>query len=164
MFDMKDILDRMVAGENAEDIAKEMTKALNDAIAEKEAMDKKNAEAEENAKRAAIRKVFEGVKEFCEAIGHSDLFTQDELDEFANSDGVIDEFTDLVEELVPLLDFMRTLSKLCDDETDCGCANPKKHIYNNPIAKAVRGKPGSATAKVDMSDKDIVSEFLKMFS
>ena len=78
-FTKEDILARLQNGENADDIALEMATALNEATAEKKAMDaEKAAKAEEeirvlNAKRAAVDDMLDAVCDYLIAAGEADL-------------------------------------------------------------------------------------------
>lgn len=89
MFDKTDILKRLQNGETAEDIAKEMSDALNDAMSEQKAIEAKRAEeekaleakrAEEDriyaAKREAVCSIIDGFSDFLIAGGNEDLIAE----------------------------------------------------------------------------------------
>ena len=78
-FTKADILARLQNGENADDIALEMATALNEATAEKKALDAENAAKEQeearvlNAKRAAVDDMLDAVCDYLVAAGEGDL-------------------------------------------------------------------------------------------
>ena len=78
-FTKEDILARLQNGENADDIALEMATALNEATAEKKALDAEKAAKEQeeirvlNAKRAAVDDMLDAVCDYLIAAGEEDL-------------------------------------------------------------------------------------------
>lgn len=79
MFTKEDILARLQNGETVDSIASEMANVLNEAEAEKKALDAANAaKAEEetrvlNAKRAAVDNMLDAVADYLIAAGEGDL-------------------------------------------------------------------------------------------
>lgn len=80
-FTKEDILARLQNGETADVIASEMAAALNDAEAEKRALDEKKAAKEKEetrvleAKRAAVNDMLDAVCDYLVASGEEDLAT-----------------------------------------------------------------------------------------
>lgn len=80
-FTKEDILARLQNGETADAIASEMAAALNDAEAEKRALDEKKAAKEKEetrvleAKRAAVDNMLNAVCDYLVASGEEDLVT-----------------------------------------------------------------------------------------
>ena len=80
-FTKEDILARLQNGETADAIASEMAAALNDAEAEKKALDEKKAAKEKEetrvleAKRAAVNDMLDAVCDYLVASGEEDLVT-----------------------------------------------------------------------------------------
>jgi hypothetical protein len=185
MLEMNDVLDRLMKGESAEDIAAELTDVLNAAIDQKRKHDAAEAETrrlEANAKaakEAALRKMFEGAREFAVCVGCEDLFSDDEdIEGMITNEAIVQELTDMMKTLQPVMALINQLDELgvdedpCDDDC-CMCMNPdnkafvvkdKKSLYNEPTAKMKCGKPGSASVEATMTDRDIVNDFIKMFS
>ena len=176
MLEMNDVLARLMNGESAEDIAAELTTVLNDAIDQKRKHDAAEAETrrlEANAKaakEAALRKMFEGAKEFAVCVGCEDFFTDTDIEHMVTNEAIIQELTDLMKSLQPLMELINQL----DFDDDCDCEDckinakiadsaAKKYIYNEPTAKVKCGKPGSASIEATITDRDIVNEFLRMF-
>lgn len=184
MLEMNDVLARLMNGESAEDIAAEMTNVLNDAIDQKRKHDAAKEETrrlEANAKaakEAALRKMFEGAREFAICVGCEDIFANDEdIEGMITNEAIVQELTDMMKTLQPVMALINKLDELgidedpCDDDC-CMCMNPgnkafvvkdKKSLYNEPTAKVKCGKPGSASVEATMTDRDIVTEFLKCF-
>lgn len=79
MFTKEDILARLQNGETADAIAQEMANALNEAQAEKKALDAELAAKEQeeirvlNAKRAAVDDMLDAVCDYLIAVGEEDL-------------------------------------------------------------------------------------------
>ena len=86
MFDKTDILARLQNGETAEDIAKEMSDALNDAMSEQKALEAKRVEEEKaleakrneemrvyNAKREAMMGIIDAFCDYAVAAGNDEL-------------------------------------------------------------------------------------------
>ena len=107
MFDKTDILKRLQNGETAEDIAKEMSDALNDAMSEQKAIEAKRIEEEKalEAKRAEEDRVYAAKREaVCEIIdGFSDFLiagdNKDLIAEMQNvdPDKMVRVFDDMIE-------------------------------------------------------------------
>ena len=80
-FTKEDILARLQNGETADAIANEMAAALNDAEAEKRALDEKKAAKEKEetrvleAKRVAVNNMLDAVCDYLVASGEGDLVT-----------------------------------------------------------------------------------------
>ena len=78
MFTKEDILARLQNGETADDIANEMATALNEATAEKEALDAELAAKEKeetrilNAKRAAVDNILDALCDYLIAAGEGE--------------------------------------------------------------------------------------------
>ena len=184
MLEMNDVLARLMNGESAEDIAAELTDVLNAALDQKRKHDAAEAETrrlEANAKaakEAALRKMFEGAREFAVCVGCEDLFTDEEdIEGMIANEAIVQELTDLMKTLQPIMAFINKLDEMdvdtdtCDDDC-CMCMNPgnkafvvkdKKSLYNEPTAKMKCGEPGSASFEAKITDRDIVENFLKMF-
>lgn len=107
MFDKTDILKRLQNGETAEDIAKEMSDALNDAMSEQKALEAKRAEeekaleakrAEEDriyaAKREAVCSIIDGFGDFLIAGGNEDLIAEMQN---VDPDKMVRMFDDMIE-------------------------------------------------------------------
>ena len=197
---MNEVLARLQKGESIDAIANDMTTMLN---AAKDAYEAEQAKAKENeAKKIAMRKMAEGAREFCVACGQADLMTQEDVETIANSKEIIDEITELIENIAPLLGMLEKLDELLptDCPDDCQCDTCKSDndkafgaamknlmdsmdkIYNvnnkdlkakqsdgeccecmNPTGRAfIVGAPKEKkVAETPMSDRDIVSDFLK---
>ena len=79
MFNKADIITRLQKGEKIEDIAKDMSDALNEAEADfKAAEAQKAAEVTrvEDAKREAVKMMIDGACDYCVAIGEEDLLAE----------------------------------------------------------------------------------------
>lgn len=142
MFTKNDILARLQNGETADNIAQEMADALNEAQAEKSALDaEKVAKAAEetrvlNAKRAAVDEMLDAVCDYLVAAGEEDLVK--ELAEIK---------TDKVIELLDgSIEMAKSLEKLKNLQF------PKAAIINPRVPKIV----------VDDAD-EAISDFLKSF-
>ena len=179
MLEMNDVLARLMNGESAEDIAAELTTVLNDAIDQKKKHDAAEAETrrlEANAKaakEAALRKMFEGAREFAICVGCEDIFTGDEdIEGMIANEAIVQELTDLMKTIQPIMAFINKLDEMNVDADTCECMNPKnkafvvkddKFLHSDPTAKMKCGRPGSASVKATLTDHDIVNDFLKMF-
>ena len=134
MFDKTDILKRLQNGETAEDIAKEMSDALNDAMSEQKAIEAKRIEeekaleakrAEEDrvyaAKREAVCEIIDGFSDFLIAGGNEDLIAEMQN---VDPDKMVRMFDDMIEfasglERLAQLQFPRAEKKVTvrsDDE------------------------------------------------
>ena len=179
MLDMNDVLARLMNGESAEDIAAEMTDVLNDAIDQKRKYDAAKEETrrlEANAKaakEAALRKMFEGAREFAVCVGCEDIFSNDEdIEGMITNEAIVQELTDMMKTLQPVMALINKLDELGIDDDCCMCMNPdnkafvvkdKKSLHNEPTAKMKCVKPDSASFEAKITDRDIVEDFLKMF-
>ena len=142
MFTKEDILARLQNGETTDAIAAEMAAALNEAEAEKKALDAKKVAKEKeearalDAKRVAVDNMLDAVCDYLVASGEGDLITD-----------VKDIETDtLIEMLDDLIKMAKSLEKLKDLEF------PMFSVNNLPKAKI--------TVASDSADK-VISEFLK---
>ena len=142
MFTKEDILARLQNGETTDAIAAEMAAALNEAEAEKKALDAKKVAKEKEetrvleAKRAAVDNMLDAVCDYLVASGEGDLITHIKDIE---TDKVIEMFDDSIK-------VAKSLEKLKDLEF------PMFSVNNLPKAKI--------TVASDSADKAI-SEFLK---
>lgn len=171
MLEMNDVLARLMNGESAEDIAVELTDVLNAAIDQKRKHDAAEAETrrlEANAKaakEAALRKMFEGAREFAVCIGCEDLFADDEdIEGMITNDAIVQELTDLMKTLQPIMALLNQLDELdidTDNVNDIALEDKTKYAKSNRQDKWP--KPGSASVEATMTDRDIVTEFLKCF-
>ena len=155
MFTKADILARLQNGDTVDEIAAEMANALNEAEAEKKAIDAELAAKEKeetrvlNAKRMAVDMILDGVCDFLVAAGKSehiedikDIDTDDVID-------MLDSEIELGETLDKLKDLefikMPTGLKFPKDEHkcgsgDCGCSKPEGFTVKakvNPDADAI---------------------------
>ena len=142
MFTKEDILARLQNGETTDAIAAEMAAALNEAEAEKKALDAKKVAKEKeearalDAKRVAVDNMLDAVCDYLVASGEGDLITD-----------VKDIETDtLIEMLDDLIKMAKSLEKLKDLEF------PMFSVNNLPQAQI--------TVASDSVDK-VISEFLK---
>ena len=96
MFDKTDILKRLQNGETAEDIAKEMSDALNDAMSEQKALEAKRAEEDRiyAAKREAVCSIIDGFGDFLIAGGDEDLIAEMQN---VDPDKMVRMFDDMIE-------------------------------------------------------------------
>ena len=134
MFDKTDILARLQNGETAEDIAKEMSDALNDAMSEQKAIEAKRIEEEKAleakrneedriyaAKREAVCEIIDGFSDFLIASGNEDLIAEMQN---VDPDKMVRVFDDMIEfasglERLSQLQFPRAEKKVTvrsDDE------------------------------------------------
>lgn len=150
MFTKEDILARLQNGETADDIANEMATALNEATAEKKALDaEKAAKAEEetrvlNAKRVAVDDMLDALCDYLVAAGEGDYVK--DISEI-KTDKVIEMLDGSIE-------MAKSLEKLKDLQfpifgVNGPVANPKVH-------KIV------VDADADDADK-VIGDFLKRF-
>ena len=149
MFTKADILARLQDGDTVDEIAAEMAAALNEAEAEKKALDAELAakEAEETrvveAKRAAVNLMLDGVCDYLVAAGEGD-FLEDvkEID----TDKVIEMFDGSIE-------MAKSLEKLKDLQFPFGELH-KAATINPRVHKIV------VDADADDADK-VIGDFLK---
>jgi hypothetical protein len=164
MLDMNDVLARLMNGESAEDIAAELTDVLNTAIDQKRKHDAAEANAKA-AKEAALRKMFEGAREFAVCVGCEDLFTGDEdIEGMITNEAIVQELTDLMKNLQSFMDLINKLDELdvdTDNVNDIALEDKTKCVKANRQDKWP--KPGSASIEAKITDRDIVNEFLKCF-
>ena len=142
MFTKEDILARLQNGETTDAIAAEMAAALNEAEAEKKALDAKKVAKEKeearalDAKRVAVDNMLDAVCDYLVASGEGDLITD-----------IKDIETDkVIEMLDDSIKIAKSLEKLKDLEF------PMFGVNNLPKAKI--------TVASDSADK-VISEFLK---
>lgn len=154
-YSVEDILARIQSGDSVDEIAKEMTDALNEAKAQYDAAEaKRQAEleaarkqAEEDArrnqekeeKRSLIDNILQSVIAYLEYTGHQDMVKQ-----------LIDLTDEDVDNLADALDAMVEIAVMTEKMQGLGLftANPFKPT---PVVKKV----------IDPSPDDIISEFLK---
>lgn len=145
MFTKEDILARLQNGETTDAIAAEMAAALNEAEAEKKALDAEKVAKEKEktrvleAKRVAVDNMLDAVCDYLVASGEGDLIT--DIKEI-ETDKVIELFDDSIK-------IAKSLEKLKDLEF------PMFGVNNLPKAKVT-----VASADLDDADK-VISEFLK---
>ena len=144
MFTKEDILARLQNGETTDAIAAEMAAALNEAEAEKKALDAEKVAKEKeearvlDAKRAAVDNMLDAVCDYLVASGEGDLVTD-----------IKDIETDkVIEMLDDSIKIAKSLEKLKDLQF------PMFGV-NGPKAKVT-----VASADLDDADK-VISEFLK---
>ena len=142
MFTKEDILARLQNGETTDAIAAEMAAALNEAEAEKKALDAEKVAKEKEetrvleAKRAAVDDLLDAVCDYLVASGEGDLITD-----------IKDIETDkIIEMLDDSIKIAKSLEKVKDLEF------PMFSVNNLPKAKI--------TVASDSADK-VISEFLK---
>ena len=141
-FTKEDILARLQNGETTDAIAAEMAAALNEAEAEKKALDAEKVAKEKEetraleAKRVAVDNMLDAVCDYLVASGEGDLITDIKDIE---TDKIIELFDDSIK-------MAKSLEKLKDLEFPMFSAN------NLPKAKI--------TVASDSADK-VISEFLK---
>lgn len=142
MFTKEDILARLQNGETTDAIAAEMAAALNEAEAEKKALDAEKAAKEKEktrvleAKRTAVDNMLDAACDYLVASGEGDLITD-----------IKDIETDkVIEMLDDSIKISKSLEKLKDLEF------PMFSVNNLPKAKV--------TVASDSADK-VISEFLK---
>ena len=158
-YSVEDILARIQDGDSVDEIAKEMTDALNEAKAQYEAAEaKRQAEleaarkqAEEDArvhqekeeKRFLIDNIIAKIIEYLEYTGHQDMVKQ--LLDLTDED--VDNLADALDAMVELAEMAEKLKVL-----DYG------NIFN-PIGMKKMPKP--VQKAVEPTPDDIISEFLK---
>lgn len=129
MFTKEDILARLQNGETVDSIANEMANVLNEAEAEKKALDAaKAAKAEEetrvlNAKRAAVDNMLDAVADYLIAAGEGDLVK--EVAEI-QTDKVI-EMLDGTIEMTKSLEKLRELQFPLAELHKAATINPRVH-------------------------------------
>lgn len=151
MFTKEDILARLQNGDSMDEIAKEMTDALNAAQADYESAIQADVEANriKEAKRAAVDMILDGVCDYLVAAGKSEHI-EDIKD--IDTDDVIDMLDSAIE-LTETLDKLKDLEfvkmpvglKFPKDEHkcgsgDCGCNKPESFTIKakvNPDADAI---------------------------
>ena len=144
MFTKEDILARLQNGETTEDIAAEMAAALNEAEAEKKALDAEKVAKEKeearalDAKRVAVDNMLDAVCDYLVASGEGDLITHIKDIE---TDKIIELFDDSIK-------IAKSLEKVKDLEF------PMFSVNNLPKAKITVG------SNLKSADK-VISEFLK---
>ena len=151
MFTKEDILARLQNGDSMDEIAKEMSDALNAAQADYESAIQADVEANriKEAKRAAVDMILDGVCDFLVASG-KDKLIEDIKD--IDTDDVVDMLDSAIE-LGETLDKLKDLEfvkmpvglKFPRDEHkcgsgDCGCSKPEAFTVKakvNPDADAI---------------------------
>ena len=125
MFDKSEILARLQNGDSMDEIAKEMSDALNAAQADYESAKQADAEAERvmNAKRAAVDMMLDAISDFLVAAGEGDLII--ELREI-DTDNVI-ELLDGTIEMTKSLEKLRELQFPLTELHRAATINPKVH-------------------------------------
>ena len=149
MFTKEDILARLQNGETVDSIANEMANELNEAEAEKKALDAANAaKAEEetrvlNAKRAAVDNMLDAVADYLIAAGEGDLVKE-----------VAEIQTDKVIEMLDgTIEMAKSLEKLRELQFPLG-----------ELHKAATINPRVHKIVVDEGDADkAIADFLKSF-
>ena len=154
MFTKEDILARLQNGDSMDEIAKEMTDALNAANAQyQEETIKANAEKLEaerimNAKRAAVDMILDGLCDYLVAAGDEELLKEVkdvDTDEVVEALDSITAFTKSLEALRGLEFPLAPTAKRSCGKGDYGCSKPKVSVK-----------------MVDPSDADmIIKSFLK---
>ena len=146
MFTKADILARLQNGETVDAIATEMANALNEAEAEKKALDAEKAAKEKEetrvleAKRAAVNDMLDAICDYLIAAGESDFI--DEVKEI-KTDKVID-----------LLDGTIKMSKSLE----------KLKGLEFPFAATINPKVHKIVVDADAEDADkVIGDFLKSF-
>jgi hypothetical protein len=148
MFTKADILARLQNGDTVDDIAAEMAAALNEAEAEKKALDAERAAKEKEetrvleAKRAAVDDMLDAVCDYLIAAGEDDFM--DDLKEI-DTDKVIEMLDGTIE-------MAKSLEKLKDLQF------PMFGV-NGPVAKP-RVQKIVVDADADSADK-VIGDFLK---
>ena len=128
MFTKEDILARLQNGETADDIAQEMATALNEATAEKKALDAELAAKEKEetrvleAKRAAVEDMLDALYDYFVAAGEGDFMknTAIKVDKVIE---MIDSSIEMIKGLEKLKDLQFPLGGLHQAAT----INPKVH-------------------------------------
>ena len=151
MFTKEDILARLQNGDSMDEIAKEMSDALNAAQADYESAIQADAEATRvrDAKRVAVDHMLDGICDFLVASG-KDKLVEDIQD--IDTDDVVDMLDSAIE-LTETLDKLKDLEfvkmpvglKFPRDEHkcgsgDCGCSKPEAFTVKakvNPDADAI---------------------------
>lgn len=146
MFTKEDILARLQNGETAEDIALEVATALNEAEAEKKALDAEKAAKEKEdarvleAKRVAVDHMLDAVCDYLVASGEGDLIAD-----------IKDIKTDT---MINMLDDSIKIAKKLDKLKDLEF--PMFGVNNLPKAKIT-------VAPADLSADQVIGKFLKEF-
>ena len=146
MFTKADILARLQNGDTVDEIAAEMANALNEAEAEKKALDAEKAAKEKEetrvleAKRVALDEMLDAVCDYLVAAGEGDLIKDiKEID----TDKVIEMLDGSIE-------MAKSLEKLKDLQF------PMLGVNNLPKAKI-------SVAPADLSADRVIAKFLKEF-
>ena len=151
MFTKEDILARLQNGETAEDIALEVATALNEAEAEKKALDAEKVAKEREearvsaAKRVAVNDMLDAVCDYLVAAGEDDFIK--DLNEI-DTDKVIEMLDGSIE-------MAKSLEKLKDLEFPLGELH-KAATINPKVHKIV------VDADADDADQ-VIGDFLKQF-
>lgn len=144
MFDKSEILARLQNGDSMDEIAKEMSDALNAASAEYEEAKLADAEATRvmDAKRVAVDMILDGLCDYLVAVGDEELL--EELKDI-DTDEVI-EALDSIVEFTKSIGALKGLEfPLAKTQKDCG-----------------KGKPKVSVKMVDPANADmIIKSFLK---
>ena len=150
-FTKEDILARLQNGETAEDIALEVANAINEAEAEKKALDAEKVAKEKektrvlNAKRVAVDNLLDAVCDYLVASGEGDLITD-----------IKDIETDKVIEMLDgSIEMAKSLEKLKELEFPLGELH-KAATINPRVHKIV------VDADEDSADQ-VIGDFLKQF-
>ena len=151
MFTKADILARLQNGETADDIALEMATALNEATAEKEALDAEKVAKEKEetrvleAKRVAVDDMLDAVCDYLVASGEGDLITD-----------IKDIETDKVIEMLDgSIEMAKSLEKLKDLQFPLGELH--KAVTINPKVHKIVVDADKASAD------EVIGDFLKKF-
>ena len=128
-FTKEDILARLQNGETAEDIALEVANAINEAEAEKKALDAEKVAKEKEetrvveAKRVAVNDMLDAVCDYLVAAGEGDLITDIKDIETDKVIELLDGSIEMVKSLEKLKDLQFPLEELHKAAT----INPKEH-------------------------------------
>lgn len=172
MYNNEDIYSRLLAGESGDDIAAEMTKALNDALnriaeeekARREEEERKVREAAEReaknaAKRGQLADIITDTLYFCAEFYPSLGITTEEVDQM--SDETIDTLADM---LLMLLD-VEIAKKTRHTAMKLGPVTFPFHAPKVTLTTSDEAKTAEPAAKVDKkpSNDDIFASFFKSF-
>lgn len=151
MFTKEDILARLQNGETADDIAKEMATALNEATAEKKALDAELAAKEKEetrvleAKRAAVDDMLDALADYLVAAGEGDYVK--EIAEVKTNK--------VIEMLDGSIEMAKSLEKLKDLQF------PFAEMHK---AATINPKVHKIVVDADAEDADkVIGDFLKRF-
>ena len=149
MFTKEDILVRLQNGDTADDIAAEMANALNEAEAEKKALDAELAAKEKEetrvleAKRAAVNDMLDAVCDYLVASGEGDLIK--DLNDI--------ETDKVIEMLDGSIEMAKSLEKLKDLQF------PLRELHK---AATINPRVHKIVVDEDNADK-VIGDFLKTF-